>query len=369
MFGLGPQYYFHIYIWLVALLSLFVFSPYASYSRLRLVKGKKDFSLEVFLLMLFMVLFIGLRPISGKYFVDMAGYNEVYHTLANPNYKISWNTTNKVFDNLFYKLAGSRVNIYVFFILMAAIYFVGMAWACSSLFPRDKMAAFLVYLGAFSTFSYGTNGIKAGAAASLFLVALAMHEKRWWLGALVFVLLSLGFHHSMVLPVAAFIVCLFVKNPKIYFAFWCFCFLMALFHVTFFQTQFGGFVDEKGASYLLGSGKHIKHNVFGGFRLDFVLYSAFPIIVGWIAIIKEKLRVSKKYVFLLNLYMLINGIWMLCMYAEFTNRISYLSWLLLPIVLIYPFLKENWGPGQYKTFQWVAFGHLLFTIFMQYIFY
>ena len=100
MFGLGAQYYSHIYIWLVALLSLFVFSPYASYSRLRLVKSKKGFSLEVFLLMLFMVLFIGLRPISGKYFVDMAGYNEVYHALANPNYKITWNTTNKIFGLL-----------------------------------------------------------------------------------------------------------------------------------------------------------------------------------------------------------------------------------------------------------------------------
>ena len=369
MFGLGPQYYSHIYIWLVALLSLFVFGPYASYSRSRLVKGKKDFSLGVFLLMLFMVLFIGLRPISGKYFVDMAGYNEVYHALANPNYHITWDTENKIFDNLFYTMAGAGIDIYVFYILMSAIYFVGIAWSCSRLFPKDKMAAFLVYLGAFSTFSYGTNGIKAGAAASLFLVALAMYEKRQWLWTIVFILLSWGVHHSMVLPAGAFVICLFIKNPKIYFVFWCFCFLMALFHVTFFQTLFGGYADEHGASYLLSSGEHIKNSVLGGFRLDFIIYSAFPIMVGWIAIIKKKIKVSKKYVFLLNLYMLTNGIWMLCMYAAFTNRISYLSWLILPIVLIYPFLKENWGPGQYKIFQWVAFGHLLFTIFMRYIYY
>jgi hypothetical protein len=60
---------------------------------------------------------------------------------------------------------------------------------------------------------------------------------------------------------------------------------------------------------------------------------------------------------------------MLCMYAEFTNRIAYLSWLMLPIVLIYPLLNEDWGSGQYKTFQWVALGHLAFTLFLNYIYY
>lgn len=55
-----------------------------------------------------------------------------------------------------------------FFGLIAAIYFIGMFVACRKLFPSNTLIVFLVCLAAFSTFSYGTNGIKAGAAASLF---------------------------------------------------------------------------------------------------------------------------------------------------------------------------------------------------------
>lgn len=368
MFSIGPQYYSHIYIWLVAVLSIVVFSQYATYPKSRLNSGQQGSGVGAFFLMLFLVLFIGLRPLSGEYFVDMGGYRDVWFALGDPNYQITWDTTNKIFDNLFYTLAGSGVDIYVFFVLMAAIYFGCMAWACSSLFPKDKMAAFLVYLGAFSTFSFGTNGMKAGAAASLFLVAVAMYEKRKWLLTLIFILLSWGFHHSMVLPVAGFVVCMFVKNPKWYFVFWVFCFFMALFHVSFFQTLFGSFTDEQGSKYLLGGAEAIRHDILGGFRIDFILYSAVPILFGWLGVRKGK-SLSRNYIFVLNLYTLVNAIWLLCMYAEFTNRISYLSWLLLPIVLIYPFLKEDWSNTQYRAFQFVAFGHLAFTLFLNYIYY
>lgn len=367
MLGIDASFYYHIYIWLVTLLSLIVFSQYSVYSQLRLHKKKRENSFGVVMLTLIMVLFIGFRPISGKYFVDMSSYGAYYNILKGDFFSFNWNTENKLFDNYFHFLASKNVSVEFFFLSMAAIYFVGMAWACSQVFPRDKMAALLVYLGAFSTFSYGTNGIKAGAAASLFLVALAMREKKKWLWTVVFILLSWGFHHSMVLPIAAFIVCLFVKNPKWFFALWAFCFLMALFHVTAFQELFAGLSDEIGAGYLSGSEEHVRHDILGGFRIDFIIYSAFPIVFGWIAVFKKHI-VSKKYMFVLNLYTLINSIWLLCMYANFTNRISYLSWLMLPIVLIYPFLKERWGGRQYKTFQWVAFGHLAFTLFMHYVY-
>lgn len=367
MFGIDARYYFHIYIWLVTLLSLFVFSQYSSYSQSRLQNNTQQHPMGVFLLTLFLVLFIGFRPISGRYFVDMAGYNQVYNMLKDDVFLFNWNVENKLFDNYLRFLASINIPIEIFFLSLAAFYFVGMAWACSSLFPQDKMAAFLVYLGAFSTFSYGTNGMKAGVAASFFLVALALHEKGKWLWMVLFILLSWGFHHSMVLPVIAFAVCLLVKNPKWFFLLWGVCFLMALFHVSYFQHLFAGFTDEHSAGYL-SSSEYVRNDLMGGFRIDFVLYSATPVVIGWIAVFKKKIA-SRNYLFLLNLYLLVNSIWMLCMYANFTNRIAYLSWIMLPIVLIYPFLKENWGTSQYKTFQWIAFGHLAFTMFMMFIYY
>ena len=94
-----------------------------------------------------------------------------------------------------------------------------------------------------------------------------------------------------------------------------------------------------------------------------------PILVGYWAVYKKRLQLSKIYTCLLNLYMTLNGTWMLCMYANFTNRIAYLSWFLYPIVLIYPYLNENWGPRRYKDFSKVMLAHLGFTLFMKFIFY
>ncbi len=368
MFGIDAQYYSHIYYGLITLLSLIVFFLYLTYSQSRLQNDKQQHSIWVFLLTLVLVLFVGFRPVSGRYFVDMRGYDDYYSVLQGEAFSFDWNTYNILFDNYFRFLVSNNVPIVFFFVSIAAVYFGCMAWSCSILFPKDKIAAFLVYLGAFSTYSYGTNGIKAGAAASLFLMALAMYSKRKWLWTLFFLLCSLGFHHAMALPVVAFVVCLFVKKPKWYLAFWVFCLLMALLHVTFFQILFSGFTDEHGAEYLLANGEYIRKDILGGFRIDFALYSAVPVFIGRWAIKKKHIE-SKNYLFLFNLYVLTNSVWLLCMYAAFTNRISYLSWIMLPIVLIYPFLKEEWGKGQYKVFNLVAFGHLAFTLFMMYIYY
>ncbi len=368
MFGLEPQLYSHIYIGVIALLSVLVFSKYKSYSYFHFISGGKSSSFWPFLLTIALTVFIGLRPVSGKYFVDMGEYASSYEVLRDSSFVFDWKTDNIIFDNLFHYLSSHGIAVEVFFLLMAAVYFGCLCYACSIFFPSDKYSSLLVYLGAFSTFSYATNGIKAGAAASLFLLAIALYEKRKWIWMVLFILLSWGFHHAMMVPVVAFVVCLFVKNPRWFFAFWGLCFLIAALHITYFQYLFAGFTDEQGALYLLGKGEHIRQDLLGGFRIDFILYSAAPIVVGWIAYFKKHIR-SRRYTFLLNLYLLTNAVWLLCMYAEFTNRIAYLSWLLLPIVLIYPFLNEVWGKKQYTVFMWVAFGHLAFTLFMNYVYY
>ena len=368
MFSISAQYYSHIYIWLVTILSIIVFVQYSGHSSSRLSTSGNHSSLVIIVISVFMTLFLGLRPVSEQFFVDMANYARDYSLILGQPFVFEWNTDNKLFDNLFAFLASSHVPIEFFFLLIAAIYFIGISFACSKLFPKDKIAALLVYLGAFSTFSYGTNGIKAGAAASLFLVALALYQNKQRIWMLLFLLLSIGFHHSMIMPVVCFIICLFVRDSKLFFILWIVSLLIAAFHVTIFQEFFGSIADEQGAGYLLGTDGNTRKDILGGFRIDFILYSTVPIFVGWLAVFRKRI-ISRQYTFLLNLYTMSNSIWLLCMYADFTNRIAYLSWLMLPIVLIYPFLNERWGKAQYKTFHWVAFGHLAFTLFMQYVYY
>ena len=73
---------------------------------------------------------------------------------------------------------------------------------------------------------------------------------------------------------------------------------------------------------------------------------------------------------MLYIYLTCNGIWMLCMYAQFINRIAYLSWFIYPILLVYPcytIVDENHPLVLVR--QKVVLLHLAFTLFMTLIYY
>ena len=338
MLNFIPAALYHtLYLGIVTILTIVI------YARYRCCEGQIDYyhertDFKTLLLVIFFTLFIGLRPLSGKYFVDMANYAEFYNYIyEGAPFKLDLSASNIIFDNIFAWWGSAKLGYTSFFLFIAAIYFGAAYLGIRKLFPNHVFVASLVFLAAFSTFSYATNGIKAGAAASLFILALGYRDNLKI--CIPLVLISWGFHHSMIMVVAAFIMTLFIKNPKLYFYIWIFCFLIAAAHVTAFAHFFSGFTTEHGAEYLLGDGSN--DGTKGGFRLDFILYSAVPVVVGWYAIFIKKLELSHCYKNLLNLYLCLNGIWMLCMYANFTNRIAYMSWFLYPIVLIYPLLQDH----------------------------
>ncbi len=354
-----------IYLTLVTIMTLFVYSQYQSRNGLREFAPSRTDAL-VGVLVIFLILFIGLRPVSGRYFVDMANYVLSYEFLyEGTTFVLDFDADNKIFDNLFAWWGSVQLGYTSFFVFLAIIYFTTSYLGIRKLFPNHRLTAYIVFLAAFSTFSYGTNGMKAGAATSLFIWALGYRDN--FKICVPLILLSWGFHHSMIMPIAAFVVTLFVKNPKVYFFGWLFCLLMAMAHVKVFAQFFSGFTTEHAAEYLLWDGK--TGGFRGGFRPDFVLYSVIPVWVGWYTVIKKKIRISEKYQNLLCLYLCLNSLWMLCMHASFNNRIAYLSWFLYPIVLIYPFLNEPWGRDRYKKFGLVMLGHLGFTLFMNVIYY
>lgn len=351
---ISAEYYYTVYLTIVTVLTFIACN-----------QGKNDrnnFSAAL-LLCVFMVLYIGFRPVSGRVFVDMGNYARFFHNAQWNGF--NFDTDNLIFDNLYNFLGSSGIDITVFFILIASIYFGCILIACKKLFPGNVLLAFLVYLAAFSTFAYGTNGIKAGAAASIFLVALAYSKKYYF--SIPVALISWGFHHSMQLPVVAFVVSILFKRTSWYYGIWIFSFICSMLHVTIFQTIFAGWTDEQGAGYLnIIDADFVTHK---GFRIDFALYSVCPIIMGYYATVKYGFE-DKLYDILLRTYTLTNAVWLLCMYAPFNNRISYLSWLMSPIVLIYPCMKQQEYNRPLVGSRNLIIGlHLGFTIFMNVVYY
>ena len=356
--GFLYKYIYLIFVWLLTLTT--VNQYYRTNRYLNVSKESSNFGMILILILLILV--IGLRPNSYA-FVDHMNYYFEYQNHYGLSAYYTFDTDNFIFDNILPFFSSNKIPVEFYFLLIAAIYFGGIAGASKKLFPNDTFLAFLMYLGAFSTFSYGTNGIKAGAAASIFLVALAYKDNLKVCIPLLWV--SLGFHHSMLAPIAAFFIAYFVRKPKWYLYGWLFCLLLAAAHITYFQSLFSGFTDEQGASYLAVD--NLTKNV-SGFRPDFILYGAIPIFVGYYLIIKQKIK-SAYYNFLWCVYTLTNCVFLLCTYGSFINRIAYLSWSMYPFVLLYPFVNAYWHERQHKYLRDVVYGHLGFTLFMDFIYY
>lgn len=355
---LAPKLYSSVYLTVVVILTLICMFRYSTYPSSRVADCNKPTNpLPALALTVLVWLFIGFRPISGV-FVDMMNYFQTYEMQANNDFEFDNEATNFLFDNLLGYLASNLYDVIIFFALIAAIYFGCMYWGLKKIFPNDIFYALVIYLGAFSTFAFGTNGIKAGAAASIFILVFAFYKKP--IIAIIFALISLGFHHSMFIPIYAVILAYFIKNPKWFFWGWILCLIISSFHIqgiTEFLSQLTE--DEKAEGYLLGDeegwgGKE-------GFRWDFILYGLPPILVGFWTVYIKGLK-DRLYHLLLCTYLTTNGVWLLCMYIPFNNRIAYLSWFILPIVCVYPFFKLKLGLGQYKQLNGIVAVYLVFTL-------
>lgn len=357
----AAQLYESIYLIIVTILAMIVTLQYLPYTNERLTEKYNQSPFPALIIAILFALFIGYRPQSGV-FIDMMNYETHYNYYSYENFEFTLDTDNFIFDNFEKYIACNEYDLRILFVTMAFIYFLGMFIAFKKMFPKDILFTLIMYLGSFSTFSYGTNGIKAGAAASVFLIALAYRRQIILMALLCFI--SLGLHHSMILPIAGLGITLLYNKPKPYLLFWIICIGIAAMHITVFQEFFNSIADEQGQEYLSEVDGEFNH----GFRPDFIFYSSFPIIAGGYAIFKLNYK-SSFYFTLYNTYLIVNAIWLLCMYAEFPNRIAYLSWQISPIVMIYPYLDKPFCKDQYRKALMVFWINIVFTIAMDVIYY
>lgn len=353
------EYYQPIFLFVVTVLSIFCYFKYNGNSTI--IIGTKW---QALILAICFAIFIGSRPIYTLVFGDTQGYALYHDSILNKNFTFSWDAENFLFDNYGGWIASLGIDHVGYFIGIALFYFIIRYLSCVKLFPDNSYLAFLVFCGSFLTFTSAVNGLKAGIASSFFALAVAYRNE--WKKAAVCLFITLGFHHAFILNILVYTICFFYKNTKYYIYIWMAALLVAILHVNYFQNLFAGFADERGAEYLIGAGGY--HT---GMRYDFVIYSVMPIIIGWRMIFKHDFN-DTVYTFILNTYILLNAVWLLCMYASFTNRIAALSWCLYPIIILYPFLSKDlrWSVVRKNSAAAVALMiNLSFTLFMQIIYY
>lgn len=312
---------------------------------------------------IFLILYMGLRPISS-YFGDTVNYAKGFYEQANSLAPFQWHWDKEwLFYNLMQWFAKNS-DIHMFFLLCASIY-VGSLWlAMVRIFKNYYYIPLLIIFSMFTFWQYGVNGIRNGLGASLFILAMSYVNKPTIMIALG--VLACGFHKSIYLMMAASGVAWFFKNSYYYLAGWIACVSVSYaagFRIQNYLAAIGFGEDDRFSGYLTGSnmvGEIVQMSMV--FRWDFLAYSAIGVAVGYYFIFRRNFK-DEYYHWIYNTFLVTNAFWVLVIRAAYSNRFAQISWFIMPIVLIYPFLRQRFWTNHEKV---LGYAILLFYAFTFY---
>lgn len=324
------------------------------------------------LLTLAIAFFIGLRR-SNAIFGDMGMYRHTYENVLAGYSPMSLHTE-WLWDNFMYFCKSIGFNSTEFFLIVDIVYFFCMFICALLLMRRNLWIAMMFFFTAFSTYSFGTNGIRNGMSSSIELVAITLLTmgKTKHVPAFILMFIAFSIHRSTILPSAAAIASLyFIKDTKTAIRFWIASIGISLVAGPLVEQFFAalGF-DDRMSNYASSNREEGSMGDFSqsGFRWDFLLYSAAPVAMIWYVTRYRKFT-DKAYIFIANIYLLCNAFWVMVIRSAFSNRFAYLSWFIYPIVMAYPLLRMNIWKDQDRKTALIFFFYSGFTFFMFFIYY
>lgn len=309
-------------------------------------------------LIVIVVLFVGLRDPMGhwRYLGDTSNYTNLFNHFDPSIHK------NEPGFNALMKFCIAFLNIRLFYVLCACLYIIPVYIVFRKWFHNYAFYALALYVSMLSFWGYGINGIRNGLASSIFIFGFLFYEKKPFM--FLFMLISVTFHNSMILPLFAFTVSLFYKNTKVYTVIWFSAFLFSLLFGKMIENySFHSPISAAGRTDHFFANELDGEAVRRGFRIDFIIYSFIPILLGLYYMYRLKFN-DKFYMLLLNTYLITNSVWLLLIRAAYTNRIAYLSWFIMSIIMIYPLLKKELVSYQPRKIVILIMANLVITFFL-----
>lgn len=378
MFGIEAALYPKIFYGLVFILCLFIVIRYSASSNNGLLLQKQPIGPMIALGVL-LILFIGFRPISGRVFGDTANYAWTYNHLSSYTYTLDL-SKEWLFRNYFVLCQSLGFSANIYFLGIEIGYIGCLLLACKKLLWESTWGAMLFCISAYSFFTYGVNGLRNGLACSMIVLAVALvANERKYVTAAVLAFLAMGIHRSVMLPIVSCMGALaLIQVPKLSLGVWGLSIPLSLIagdRITKFFAGLG--FDDRMDSYSVIELNESFSSM--GFRWDFLLYSAMPVLLTWY--VHKRVDETGGYkedggtaladansmrVFniLSGTYILANSFWILVINANFSNRFAYLSWFLYPFVLAYGFLRLHIWKDQDRKCAWALLAHAGFTFGM-----
>ena len=390
---IDPTLLTQIYNWFVFIVCLFLYFKYSGSDNCNNLLQQNSM-LPTLLLTIVLMFYMGLRPISYL-FGDTVNYAYMYRNLpAQPAiFAIDFNKE-WLWAFIMNTCKAAHLTVNTWFVIIEIGYLGFVFLALKILLGENSWMAMLFFLSAFSTFTFGTNGIRNGCGCSMAILAFAIaanqNAVRLAIAAGV-LLLAFGIHRSISLPIAAFVAASFlIKSPKVAIYFWIASIGLSLVAGGALTNFFSGLgFDDRMSSYANSMDKDASQFSQTGFRWDFLLYSAMPIWLTWYVTKKAETeralygdtieeaetnitgagRVAdahsmRVFNILAITYIIANSFWVMVIRAAFSNRFAYLSWFLYPIVLAYGVIRLHIWDDQDKKAGLILLAHAGFTIIM-----
>ena len=387
-----PALLIQIYYWGIFLFCLFMYFSYAGSNNCDKLLEKNSMVPSLFFTIV-LIFFMGLRPVTFA-FGDTINYAAGY---ARATGLAEWKfdmDEEWLFNSIMLACKASGMTVSGWFFIIEIGYLGFILLAMKKLIGENPWMGMLFFLSAFSTFTFGTNGIRNGLACSIitFAFALAVNKNIAKMVIPGFIaILAMGIHKSIALPIAAFLAASFViKNPMIAIYFWVASIGISLVAGGTVSNFFMGLgFDDRMTQYSNGMGEFGDQFTQTGFRWDFLLYSAMPVWMTWYvsrkaqkerALYGDTLEEAETGItgagriadadsmrifnILATTYILANSFWVMVIKAAFSNRFAYLSWFLYPVVLAYAVVRLHIWPDQDRKAALILLAHAGFTLFM-----
>lgn len=282
-----------------------------------------------------MIYFLGMAPASDEIGLDRLTYEDMFlHSdiyLRDGFRDILF----ILYAKICYSLCGNSTGC---FIISAALYVAAYLYFYKKACPKKYLYLFIIGSLAMGFTSYHYNVLRAGLAIACVLIAISKNQNKYI--SILFSCLAIGIHATTGLIVFGYIIANKFNNTKYYYLLWVtmllLLFLGAFNSLSHILTPLTTVADNRFEGYL--SGGVSEYQV--GLRLDFIIYSLIAIIAGWYYLYLNRYKDSY-YIKLYHTYLICNACWLVFNKIPFTDRIAYLSWFLIPIIVLYPLLSNN----------------------------
>ena len=275
------------------------------------------------------------KPVYLESYLDAENYYSEY------NRELFWGKLQIFLSSFLMK------NEILYWLFYSFFYCIAYYIVAKKYFPYQYAGYFvLCVIGCMGFVSYGSNTIRAGFGIALLLFAFCSENR--WVKSL-FSILAVGCNMPMLIPLSGFLIASFIFKKER----WCewiwflFLIISATTSIVSDIMVLASGLDARAEELIDIDDTHEVYNV--GFRIDFVIYSLVPVAIAKYNM-KNLIYEIPIYNTIYRTYLLINSLWLLLIRMPYTDRFAYLSWFMIPFLLLYPVLNgilNNQHPQRY----------------------